>query len=117
MEWNFPLYITFIDYEKAFDSVNRETPWKLLRQYGGPKKLIFQIQCTCQDMSCRVTHAGQQSDSFEVKTGVRQGCSLSPFLMVIDYIMKITTADRNYGIQWTLWAQHEYLDFTLHNYT
>ena len=30
LEWNFALYINFVDYEKAFDSVDRETPWKTL---------------------------------------------------------------------------------------
>ena len=40
MEWNTPLYINFIDYEKAFDSVDRETLWKLLRHYGVPEKFV-----------------------------------------------------------------------------
>ena len=64
-------------------------------------------------MSCRIAHAGQMSDSFEVKTGVRQGCLLSPFLflLVIDWIMKTTTTGRNNGIQWTLWTQLDDLDF------
>ena len=64
-------------------------------------------------MSCRVSHAGQLSDSFEVKTGVRQGCLLSPllFLLVIDWIMKRTTNGRNNGIQWTLLTQLDDLDF------
>nr|KAG5685527.1 hypothetical protein BaRGS_020106 [Batillaria attramentaria] len=84
------------DYEKAFDSVDREALWKLLRHYGVPGKIISLIQCTYQDMSCRIAHAGQLSESFEVKTGVRQGCLLSPFLflLVIDWIMKTTTAGR-----------------------
>ena len=51
LEWNSPLYINFIDYEKAFDSVYRETMWKLLRHYGAPKKIISLIRCTFQDMS------------------------------------------------------------------
>nr|KAG5688191.1 hypothetical protein BaRGS_027786 [Batillaria attramentaria] len=113
LEWNSPLYINFIDYEKAFDSVNREALWKLLRHYGVPGKIISLIRCTYQDMSCRIAHAGQSSESFEVKTGVRQGCLLSPFLfpLVIDRIMKTTTAGRKNGIQWTLWAQLDDLDF------
>ena len=64
-------------------------------------------------MSCKIAHAGQLSESFEVKTGVRQGCLLSPFLflLLIDWIMKTTTTGSNDGIQWTLWAQLDDLDF------
>nr|KAG5707958.1 hypothetical protein BaRGS_025096 [Batillaria attramentaria] len=94
------------DCEKAFDSVDREALWKLLRHYGVPGKIISLIRCTYQDMSCGIAHAGQLSESFEVKTGVRQGCLLSPFLflLVIDWIMKTTTAGRKNGIQWALWT-------------
>ena len=58
-------------------------------------------------MSCKIAQAGQLSESFEVKTGVRQGCLLSPFffLLVIDWIMKTTTTGRNNGIQWTLYSR------------
>ena len=113
LEWNSPLYINFIDYEKAFDSVDRETMWKLLRHCGVPEKIISLFRCTFQDISCRIAHACQLSESFKVKTGVRQGCLLSPFLflLVIDWIMKITTTGRNNGIQWTLWMQLDDLDF------
>ena len=105
------------DREKAFDSVDRETlwetMWKLLRHDGVPEKIISLVWCTCQDMSCRIAHAGQLSESFEVKTGVWQGCLLSPllFLLVIDWIMKTTTTGRNNGMQWTHWMQLDDLDF------
>ena len=87
--------------------------WKLLRHYGVPEKIISLIWYTFQVMSCRIAHAGQLSESFKVKTGVWQGCLLSPFLflLVIDWIMKTTTTGMNNGIQWTLWTQLDDLDF------
>ncbi|VDP46640.1 unnamed protein product [Schistosoma curassoni] len=39
IEWNSSLYINFIDYEKAFDNVDRTTLWKLPRHYGVPQKI------------------------------------------------------------------------------
>nr|KAG5702955.1 hypothetical protein BaRGS_034728 [Batillaria attramentaria] len=113
LEWNSPLYINFVDYEKAFDSVDRETLWKLLRHYGVPIKLVNLIKNSYDGMTCRIIHGGQLTDSFHVKTGVRQGCLLSPFLflLAIDWIMKTSTAQRRTGIQWTLWTQLEDLDF------
>ena len=87
--------------------------WKLLRHYGVPEKIISLIQCTFQDMRCRIAHTGLLSESFEVKTRVWQGCLLSPFLflLIIDWIMKTTTTGRNKCIQWTLWMQLDDLDF------
>ena len=68
---------------------------------------------TYEDMACRVIPAGQVTNSFMVKTGVRQGYLLSPFLflLAIDWIMKRTTGNRRNGIQWTLWSQLEDLVF------
>ena len=43
MEWDSPLYINFVDYEKAFDSLDRETLWKLLQHYGIADKCITLI--------------------------------------------------------------------------
>ncbi|CAH2245941.1 Hypothetical predicted protein [Pelobates cultripes] len=65
-------------------------------------------------MTCRVIHGGQLTNSFQVKTGVRQGCLLSLFLFLvaIDWIMKTSTSERRNGIQWTLWSQPDNLDFT-----
>ena len=103
-EWNSTLYINFIDFKKASDSVNREILWKLLRHYRIADKIISLIQCMYKDLSCKITHTGQLSESFEVETGVRQVCLLSPFLflLVIDWIMKTTTTGRNNRIQDTM---------------
>ena len=112
-EWNASLYINFIDFEKAFDSVDRENLWKLLRHYGIPPKLTDLIKNTYHNMRCRIIHDGKLTEAFEIESGVRQGCLLSPFLflLVIDWVMKNTTENRKNGIQWTLFKQLEDLDF------
>ena len=83
MEWDSFLYINCVDYEKAFDSLNRDTLWKLLQHYGISNTFMSLIRNTYENMACRVIHAGQFTDSFTVKTGVRQGCLLSPFLFLL----------------------------------
>ena len=113
LEWNSSLYVNFVDYEKAFDSVDRETLWKLLRFYGIPEKFVTLIKSSYEGFTCRVAHEAQLSDSFEVRTGVRQGCLLSPFLflLAIDWIMTSVTKAGNNGIQWTPWEQLDDLDY------
>jgi hypothetical protein len=113
LEWNSSLYINFIDFEKAFDSVDRESLWRLLRHYGIPTKIVNLIKKSYEAMSCRVIHGGQLSNSFQVQTGVRQGCLLSPFLflLAIDWIMRKSTSEKRNGIQWTLFKQLDDLDF------
>ena len=113
IRWNSSLDVNFVDYEKAFDSVDMETLWKVLRHYGVPKKLVNMIRNCYEGMSCRVIHEGQLTKNFEVRTGVRQGCLLSPFLfiLVIDWVRKTATKEKRNGIQWTMLTQLDDLDF------
>ena len=83
LEFDSSLYIHFVDYEKAFDSLDRDTLSKLLQHYGIPEKIITLIRNTYDGMTCKVTHAGRLNESFKVKKGVRQGCLLSPFMFLV----------------------------------
>ncbi|CAH8662821.1 unnamed protein product [Heterobilharzia americana] len=113
IEWQSPLHLNFIDFEKAFDSVDREVIWKLLQYYGVPQTFIRLIQQLYEDATCQVIHNGKLSDAFEVKTGVKQGCLLSPmiFLIVVDWIMQQTVGSEKRGIHWTTEKNLEDLDF------
>ena len=113
LEWNTSLYVVFIDYEKAFDSVDRSTLWKLLQHYGIPEKIIRMIRLAYEPSTCQVIHGNTLTEPFTVLSGVRQGCLLSPFLflLVMDWIMKETTKDQARGIQWTLSKHLEDIDF------
>ena len=113
LEWNSPLYINFIDFQKAFDSLHRGTLWKILQSYGVPDKLIVLIKLFYYHFECSVVVDGKLSEWFPVESGVRQGCIISPilFLVAIDWIMRKTTSDKPRGIQWTLLSHLESLDF------
>ena len=82
-EWKSPLIINFIDYKKAFDSIDRATLWKIMRHYGIPQHLVTLVEKVYDGTTCRILNEGQLTDSFEIKTGVKQGCLLSPFLFIL----------------------------------
>ena len=112
-EFNSPVYVNFVDFRKAFDSIHRDSLWKILQHYGVPEKLVSVIKLLYTDFSAQVLCEGELTESFQVKTGVKQGCVLSPFLFLlgIDWIMKETTKVSQRGIRWTLTKVLEDLDF------
>ena len=79
LEWTSPLYINFVEYEKAFDSVDRQTLWKLLGHYEIPEKITNIIRNSYERMTCRVVHGRQLTNAFEVRTGVRQDACCRQF--------------------------------------
>ncbi|GFR64267.1 retrovirus-related Pol polyprotein from type-1 retrotransposable element R2 [Elysia marginata] len=98
LEWNSPLYVNFQDFKKAFDSVDWKSLWILLRQFGVPQKLRALISKMYGGTTARVINAGELTDRFNIKTGVRQGCLLSPFLflLAVDYIMRRATEGKQH---------------------
>ena len=93
-------------------SVHRNTLWKIMGSYGIPNKIINLVKCFYNNFECSVILGNTTSENFSIKSGVRQGCILSPilFLMTIDWIQRKTTREHR-GIQWTLFGQIEDLDF------
>ena len=81
-EWNSALYINYIDFEKAFDSIHHPTLWKILKSYGFPEKVNI-LKDVYTDNQCCVRHENQQSEWFKVKTGVQQGCVISPVILIV----------------------------------
>ena len=112
-EWNTPVHINFIDFQKAFDSIHRDSLWKILASYGIPRKLISIITKFYNNYRACVAVNNNTTDFFKIATGVRQGCIPSPilFLIVIDWVIKNTVKDRKRGIQWGIRGQLEDLDF------
>ena len=112
IEWQSSLYIIFIDFEKAFDIISRDVLWRLLPHYGMPDKIATIITVLYEGFSAQVIHNGQKTQPLNMRTGVRQGCLLSPllFLVALDWVTR-TAFDRKRGIQWTFTTSLEDLDF------
>lgn len=72
LEWQSQLYTVFVDFEKAFDSVDREVFWKLMAHCGIPPKFVSIIQQLYSYSTCQVIYKGELTEPFEVRTGVRQ---------------------------------------------
>ena len=74
------LYLAFVDLTKAFDTVNRDLLWNILRKFGCPPTFIAIPQQFHTGMCAQVVMAGSQSSSFPDEVGVKQGCVLAPII-------------------------------------
>ena len=79
IEFQKNIYFCFIDYAKAFDCVDHNKLWKILKETGIPDHLTCPLRnlCACQEATVR-TELG--TDWFQMGKGVRQGCILLPYL-------------------------------------
>ena len=113
IEWNANLYVCFVDFEKAFDSIDRDILWGIMGEYGIPLKLITMVKAMYDQSKCAVVDGSGNYDWFEVRTGVKQGCCMSGFLflLVIDWVMRRTIEGRQTGIRWQFTSKLEDLDF------
>ena len=90
------LYLGFVDFEKAFDSIHRESLWIIRRKCGIPKKIVRMVKLFCDGLTSR------RSRFFTIKTGVKQGCNTSGFLflIVMNWVMRRAVGSGKNGIRW-----------------
>ncbi len=94
-------YALFVDFSKAFDSVNRHKLWNLLRSHGLSRKMNKLLCSIYENIKVCVRHNNEVSKTFTSHVGVRQGCILSPFLFSF-FINELATQiheNCNHGIQ------------------
>ena len=78
-EYNIPLCVAFVDYEKAFDSVQTQAIFTSLQEQGIEDVYIEILKDLYTDSSITV-HLHKESEKIRIKRGVRQGDTISPNL-------------------------------------
>jgi hypothetical protein len=84
-KWEFgrAVYLAFVDLEKAYDSVWREGMWRMAEHYGVAMRVVTILRNWYRGVCSCVRVEGECSEYFEVGTGLRQGCVMSPTLFNI----------------------------------
>ena len=80
-EYNEDGHQLFIDFKKAYDTVRREVLYKILIEFGIPKKLVRLIKMSLNETYSRVRVGKNVSDRLPISNGLRQGDALSPLLL------------------------------------
>ena len=84
------IYFCFIDYTKAFDCVDHNKHWKILKEMGIPDHLTCLPRNLSAGQEATVRTRQGTTDWFQIREGVYQGCILSPCLLNLyaEYIMR-----------------------------
>uniref|UniRef100_A0A4W2IAR7 Reverse transcriptase domain-containing protein n=1 Tax=Bos indicus x Bos taurus TaxID=30522 RepID=A0A4W2IAR7_BOBOX len=84
------IYFCFIDYAKAFDCVDHNKLWKILKEMGIPDHLTCLLRNLYAGQEATVRTGHGTTDWFQIGKGLRQGCILSPclFNFYAEYIMR-----------------------------
>ena len=84
------IYFCFIDFAKAFDSMDHKELWKILKVMGIPEHLTCLLRNLYAGQETTVRTGHVKMDWFQIGKGVHQGCISSPclFNLYVEYIMQ-----------------------------
>ncbi len=81
--FNQQLFTCFVDYTKAFDSIEHQQLWTVMREMRFPKRIVSLIEALYSEEQSTVRTDGRTTDWFNVRKGVRHGCIMSPQLVSV----------------------------------
>ena len=95
------LYVAFIDFTKAFDTVLRPCLWKILAETGVSTKFINMLKSMYDSVQACVRWNSRLSSFFECPVGTKQGAKESPILfsLYINHVAKFVRLHGKHGVQ------------------
>jgi len=75
--------IVSVDFEKAFDKVDRQQIYTAMKKLGFPKSYINYIKILMEDVKSKIITNGKTGKSITMTRGIKQGCPLAGFLYII----------------------------------
>ncbi len=92
---NLSAILLFVDFKKAFDSIDRNIMLDILTAYGIPTKIVQAIGKLYEGTEAMVRTPDGNTEFFKIVAGVLQGVTLAPyiFIIVLDYVLRISLDD------------------------
>ena len=97
-EKNIPGLLLFLDFEKAFDTIEWPFIIRSLQYFGFGPSIVNWVKCF---------YNGWTSSFFKIERGVRQGCPLSPYLFVLSVEILAKALKRNRNVKGLYVGQEE----------
>ncbi len=94
-----PAVIVFVDFQRAFDSIDRRCIGGVLSAYNVPPRLTQAITAMYHNTSASVLTADGETAVFNTSSGVLQGDTLAPFLFILmlDWVLRVAIPDDSNG--------------------
>jgi len=89
------VFICYVDFRKAFDSIWRKGLLRVIRRMGDPEKIIRILESLYRDTFSAVRFGADLSEWFKTIVGVHQGCILSQqlFNIFLEVVMAMALGD------------------------
>ena len=89
---NLQVTLLFVDFTKAFESINRGKMEQILLAYGLPKETVTAITILYRNTEVKVRSPDRDTEYFDILAGVLQGDTLTPYFFIICLDYKLRTS-------------------------